>query len=122
MTTEKCYSSDQENYNYDDLEDLIDTIQPEVGQLYWEAEKVNCVSTDPINSHTVDSLLENFDERMYEELGEVYDNDCSDATAEAKAALKELLEDWAKKYINLNRYWRVTGTPVEKKFTAEDLA
>ena len=123
MTTELCYSADEESFNYDDFGDFIDSIAPEVGQTYWEADKEQIDAIFPINGYTVSSLLENFDERMYDEIGEVYDNECSDVSDEAKEELDALLKAWATKHLGaITRYWIIVGKVREKQFTAEDLA
>ena len=122
MTKELCYSADEEIFNFDDMGELIYLMEPKVGDTYWEAEKTGVDATFPINFHTVDGILEDFDERMYDELGEVYDNECSDVSDESKAELKALLEAWATKHLqSLSRYWLVSK-PRAKQFTAEDLA
>jgi hypothetical protein len=124
MTTlDKCYSLNDEDFNFSELGDLIDShATPKVGEAYWEADSKPCRATDGINGYTVESLLEGMDERIYEDVGEVYNNECSNVTDEAKAELHSLLEAWAAKHINLSRYWKIVGKSRECKFTAEDLA
>jgi hypothetical protein len=125
MTTklEKCYSLNDEEFNFKEMGDLIDAHEdPKVGTTYWEADCRPMQPTDGINTHTVESLLENMDERLYEDLDEIYDNECSDVSDEAKAELHGLLHSWAIKHIDLSRYWKIVGKSRECKFTAEDLA
>ena len=118
----KCYSLNDEDFNFDSMSDLIDSCDdPKVGDTYWEADCRTMQSTDVINSYTVDSLLENMDERIYEDVGEVYDNECSYVTDEAKTELRNLMEAWAEKHINLSRYWKIIGKSRECKFTEDDL-
>lgn len=125
MTTEAtftCYSSNDEEFNFDELGDLIDHMDdPQVGDVYYEADAVRCTSVDGINSHTVDSILENMDERMYDEIGECYDNECSDVSDEAKQELRSMIEAWAQKHINLSRFWRIKGKSRECRLSKEDL-
>lgn len=119
---DKCYSLNDEEFNITEMGDLIDQHNnPEVGGIYWEADCKPLLPTDGINSHTVDSLLENMDERIYEDTGDVYDNECSNVSDEAKAELNGLLRSWAIKHIDLSRYWKIIGKTRECKFTAEDL-
>lgn len=121
--TEKCYSLDNENFNFKSMADMIEMyVDPQVGGLYWEADCKPLQDTDGINGYTVEALLNEMDERIHDEIGEVYDNECSGVTDEDKAELHELIEAWAKKHIDLSRYWKIVGKPRECKFTAEDLA
>ena len=119
---DKCYSLNGEEFNSTSIGDLINQHDnPQVGGVYWEAHCRLLQPTDGINTHTVDSLLENMDERIYEDVGEVYDNKCSDVTDEAKVELLGLIKSWAIKHIDLSRYWKIVGETRECKFTVEDL-
>jgi len=69
----------------------------------------------------VNSIIESLDEQAYEEIGEVFDNEFSNVTQEAKAELFALLATWADKHVSLERYWKITGKSREMKLTAEDL-
>lgn len=123
MSTGKCYSTDDETFNNDCLGDLIDGMDdPQVGDTYYEADCVTLAPTEGINSWTVDSILENMDEQVWEEMGECYDSTYTDVSDEAKAELRILLEAWATKHIDLSRYWKIVGKTRECKLTAEDLA
>ena len=125
MTTplEKCYSLDNEEFNFSSMANLIEScIDPQVGSVYWEADCKLCGPADGINGYTVESLLEDMDERLHDDIGEVYDNECSNVTDEAKAELHDLIDAWAVKHIDLSRYWKIIGKSRECKFTAEDLA
>lgn len=122
MTIGKCYSIDNETFNDDSLSDLIDGMDdPQVGDTYYEADCVTLEPIEGINGYTVDSILENMDERIYDELGECYDNTCSNVPNEAKAELRGLLELWAMKHIDLSSYWKIVGKTRECKLTADDL-
>lgn len=120
---DKCYSLNDEEFNFKSIADLIEMyVDPQVGGRYWEADCKPLQPTDGINGYTVESLLEGMDERIYEDTGEVYDNECSNVSDEAKAELHGLLEAWANKHIDLSRYWKIIGKPRECQLTAEDLA
>lgn len=122
MTTGKCYSTNNEQFNCEDIGDLLDSMDdPQVGDTYFEADCAPVAPTDGINSWTVVSLLDGMDEVLYEELGECYDNDCSGVSDEARAELRSLIEAWATKHINLSRYWKIIGQSRECKLTADDL-
>jgi hypothetical protein len=122
MTTTVFYSSDNESFNEDSLGDLIDGMDdPQVGDTYYEADGAKLKPTDGINKWTVGEILENMDERISDDIGEIYDNTCSQVSDEAKAELHSLLEAWATKHIDLSNYWRISGKSRECKLTADDL-
>lgn len=118
--TDKCYSSDNENFNHKTLGDLIDsTMGVKAGDSYYEAD---CGPVELKDAISVENILEDMDQRVGDELGEVYDNECSDVTDEAKVELHALLEGWLSKHVSLSRYWKIVGKTRECKYTAEDLA
>lgn len=120
--TKSCYSWNDEEYNCDSLGDLLDNADdPQVGDTYYEADCVTLEPTAGIHSGTVDWLLENMDENIYDSIGEFYDNECSDVSDEAKSELRALIEGWARKHINLSRYWKIIGKRREMKLTEGDL-
>jgi hypothetical protein len=123
MNTTIFYSTDNESFNHDDLGSLIDYMDdPQVGDVYYEADGVKLLPTAGINAHTVDSILENMDERIYDEIGDTYDTqNCFDVSDEAKVELRELLEAWATKHIDLSRYWKLIGDSRECRLTTDDL-
>lgn len=112
----KCYSANEENFNYESLGELIDDHGLDIGSIYWEADAIEISSSDFIY---VDNILEAMDEVIYEEVGEVYGNECSDVSSEAKAELDTLITEWARKHITL-RYWKVRNSK-ECKVVVEDL-
>jgi hypothetical protein len=114
-TQRKCYSVDEETFNCDSLEELIDDNGLEVGATYWEADAVEISHADNIDVH---GILENMDERLYEEVGEIADCDYTDVPQEAKDELAALIAGWAAKHVNL-RYWKVRNAK-ELKVTSED--
>ncbi len=121
--TRKCYSTDDEMFNCDSFGDLVDSIDgPAVGDTYYEADCRSVAVTDFVSRMSVDSILESMDESLYDQIGESFDSECSDVTAEAKAELLSFLSAWAEKHVNVKRYWLIVGKSREKQFTAEDLA
>ena len=123
MSTQTFYSVDNESFNHGDLGSLIDyLLAPQVGDVYYEADGVKLLPTAGINDWTVDSILENMDERIYDEIGDSYDTqNCFDVSDEAKAELRQLLEAWATKHIDLSRYWKLIGDSRECRLTTDDL-
>lgn len=113
----ECYSSDEENFNSEDFGDFLALNDFEIGSTYWKADAIEVSHCDFLS---VNSILETADERLYEEVGEVADNDYSDVSDEARAELQSLIEAWAAKHINLH-YWKVRNVK-ECRITAEDLA
>ena len=115
-TQRKCYSVDEETFNCESLGELIDDNELEVGATYWEADAIEISHADNID---VQGILENMDERLYDEVGEIADCDYSDVPQEAKDELAALIFCWAEKHVNL-RYWKVRNDK-ELKVTSEDM-
>lgn len=121
--TQKCYSADDETFNYDGIGDLIDRMDdPKVGDTYYEADCRSIEVSDYVNKWAVQNLLEDMDERLHDQIGECYDNNASDVSQEAKDELLDLLKAWAGKHIDVGRYWLLVGKSREMKFTAEDFS
>ena len=119
---EYCYSTDEELFNSDSVGDVIEELRGKmderelIGASYWRGEKKELTHAECID---VGSLLEQCDERAYEEIGEIYDNCFTDVGDDAKNELGDLILAWAKKHVNI-RHWKV-GKVQECKVTAEDL-
>lgn len=120
--SQKCYSTDNEEFNYSDpqevFEDLDGLGELTAGRVYYEAD---CHTPSTDNVLDVDSLLENADEQMYDRIGEVYDNAFSEASPDARAELQDLLNAWAEKHVSLSRYWVIDGKSRELKVTEDDV-
>ena len=67
----------------------------------------------------IDSMLEQLDDWVYEDVGEVADYDFYNTTQEAKEELQELIQSWAEKHVNLP--YRKVQNVVKKVVTKEDL-
>jgi len=119
---EKCYSLDGENFTLGNLGDAIDNsdYSPKIGDVYFEGEGLCLDSTAGINSWTVDSILEDMDERVHDEIGECYNSEYRDVATEAKAELLEMIEAWARKHVDLSHYFYIQNVR-ECKFTEQDL-
>lgn len=115
---EKCYSLDEETFY--DWEQLIRELEEnddlQEGVTYYEADKVHIKADEYINA--ID-ILEELDERIYEDIGEVYDYEFSNASSESKKELEEIIAVWAEKHVNLP-YWKAINV-VQKRITKQDM-
>ena len=119
--TEKCWSVNGEDY-FDDWCRLIDELEQEelgVGTEYFEGDKVETQISDYVNIHGIVSMLGQFDDWVYEDVGEIADCDFYNVSKEAKEELQELIQTWAEKHVKLP-YWKVQNV-VKKVVTQEDL-
>ena len=122
--TEKCWSLNGEEF-FDDWDWLIDELQdyesddPPIGAEYFEGDKVDVKVGDYVDMHEIDSMLEQFDDLVYEDVGEIADCNFYNISQDAKKELRELILDWAEKHVNLP-YWKVQNV-VKKVVTQEDL-
>ena len=119
--TEKCWSVNGEDY-FDDWCRLIDELEQEelgVGTEYFEGDKVETQISDYVNIHGIVSMLGQFDDWVYEDVGEIADCDFYNVSKEAKEELQELIQQWAEKHVKLP-YWKVQNV-VKKVVTQEDL-
>lgn len=117
--TDKCYSIDSECFNYDSLGELLDSEYLGLGDMYYEADKVDLDLDRMIASCVSCNLLEGLNERVYADVGECYNNEFSDVSKEAEAELVSLIKEWTKKHVKLD-YWVVKNV-VELKVTQEDI-
>ena len=120
--SQKCYSTDDEEFNYSDPQEVFEGLdglgELTAGRVYYEAD---CHTPSTDNMLDVDSLLENADEQMYDLIGEVYDSEFSEASPNARAELQDLLNAWAAKHVSLSRYWVIDGKSRELKVTEDDV-
>lgn len=120
--SQKCYSTDDQAFNYSDPQEVFEGLdglgELTAGRVYYEAD---CHTPSTDNVLDVDSLLENADEQMYDQIGEVYDNAFSEASPDARAELQDLLNAWAAKHVSLSRYWVIDGKSRELKVTEDDV-
>ena len=122
--TEKCWSVNGEEF-FDDWDQLIDELydyesdELPIGTEYFEGDKVDVRISDYVNIHGIVTMLEQFDDWVYEDLGEIADCDFFNVSKEAKEELQELIQQWAEKHVKLP-YWKVKNV-VKKVVTQEDL-
>ena len=117
----KCWSFNEEDF-FDDWCDLIDGLEQEelgVGTEYFEGYKVDVRISDYVNIHGIVSMLDQFDDWVYEDVGEIADCNFYNVSKEAKEELQELIQTWAEKHVKLP-YWKVQNV-VKKVVTQEDL-
>lgn len=117
----KCWSLNEEDF-FDDWFVLIDELEQEelgVGTEYFEGDKVEVQVSDYVNIHGIVAMLEQFDDWVYEDVGEIADCDFYNVSKEAKEELQELIQTWAEKHVKLP-YWKVQNV-VKKVVTQEDL-
>ena len=122
VETRTCYSLNDEEYNHSCLTDLMSELEDQgglaVGAEYWEADTRPLGSADAFR---IEHLLEDADELIFEEVGEIYDNDLSSVTPEAKIELRDLLLAWCDKHVNLAQYDVIEGRSRKKTITAADI-
>ena len=119
--TEKCWSLNGEDF-FDDWCRLVEELEQEelgVCTEYFEGDKVDVRISDYVNIHGIVSMLEQFDDWVYEDVGEVADCDFYNVSQDAKEELQELIQQWAEKHVNLP-YWKVQNV-VKKVVMKEDL-
>ncbi|WP_315809415.1 hypothetical protein [Pseudomonas sp. C9-3] len=117
-----CYSLNDEDYVYTDLFTLMSEMEDadylQEGAEYWESDFRVALPKDAIS---VEHILECADERLFDEVGEIYENDFSYASPAAKLELLDLLNAWCDKHINLSSYSVLTGKARKKSITAEEV-
>ena len=121
---EKCWSVNGEEF-FDDWYRLIEELQNyecdeiPTGTEYFEGDKVDVRISNYVDLHGINSMLEQFDSWVYEDVGEIADCDFYNVSKEAKEELQELIQTWAEKHVKLP-YWKVQNV-VKKVVTQEDL-
>lgn len=123
--TDKCYSLDDEEFNCQSVGELIDGCNDRdlvVGDSYWEADCTSVSARDAVPHSAADSLIEDMENRLYDDIGEGVSDAFSGVTPEAKLELDAFLLAWVEKHADLHRFWKIVGKSRELKFTAEDLS
>ena len=121
-----CYSLDDETFNHDSLGELLDDMAGDedglyVGRPYYEANCEVMTTEHLADDSAVYSLLERMDEDLFEEVGEISDNDFTSVSPEARAELLALVRGWVDKHVNVSRYWRIVGKSRQQRLTAEEV-
>lgn len=110
----KVYSNDGEAYYHYFPDDL------EVGDNYYEADKVEIVPAKLIDLHDIDSFLEDLDCRLFDCVNVEGMDDCfKSVEKEYKQKLLDFIQQWSNKYVNIP-YWNVVNA-VEQIATEDDV-
>ena len=119
--TDKCYSLDGETF-YNDFVDILDQSDEELkpGDTYYEADQIPIPAGRIVSMYAVESMLENFDNNVYDETGELLSYPFESVDEESKKELRQLIIEWIDKHTKLSQYYRI-GKPVKKTFTKDDL-
>lgn len=112
----KCYSTNNEDYNYTEFGDLLDGNDMEVGDTIYIGEAVHPDVSDLVN---IDFLLEDIGQHAYDLVGEHAD-DYPNVSKEEINALKSTICDWLEKYAPPT-FWTVKNV-VEHVLTDDDFA
>ncbi|ESH90761.1 hypothetical protein B551_0222585 [Cupriavidus sp. HPC(L)] len=116
---EQCWSRDNETFNCDSVDDLLDTYGDTLsaGDVVYVGEAHRPKAADLFR---VDNVLDMIGEYAYE-IGGDYAADFADSTPEAKAELEALIEGWIEKYLMPPRFYEVKNVR-EYVLTAFDFA
>lgn len=117
------YSTNDEDFEHESFDSLLDAMLDNdalhAGAVYFEAEVRRMTAADIIGN--CESLLEGWDECLYEEAGDTADNPFASVPEAAKQELADLLGCWMAKHVHLSRWW-VVGKSCACTLTAEDIA
>lgn len=118
MSELEVWSTNNEDFRYGSLEDLIDSNSGEltVGQTVYVGEGRRPKLSEFCDADDVVELMQN---RGYDIGGEYADNFMDDITPEAKQELDELLKNWMEKHVTINFY--TVHDVREYVLTSEDL-
>ena len=123
--TFKAYSRDGELYCFDSIDDLFDDLDADgelvVGRTYYEADGRRIEPDDFTGKWSVEAILGLFDEELYEEVGEIADNEFAGVADESRAELAKLLADWIEKHVNVGRYWKIVSKTRQMEVGPDDI-
>jgi hypothetical protein len=122
-TDDLCFSRSGDDFTHRTLGELFDEMSADgdlvAGTIYYEA---TCHVMEPKDIVTrIDAVLEEFDEALYEQVGDIAQNDFTGTSDEAKLELKGLITNWISRHVNVSNYWVIPGTPRERTVTQEDV-
>jgi len=102
------FSTNDEDFAYGDFESLLDAMADadalHAGAVYYEADTRPITMADIIGN--CESLLELWDERLYDEVGDIFDNPFIGVPAAAKQELADLISGWVGKHVDLS-IWEI---------------
>ncbi|AXF53066.1 MAG: hypothetical protein [Caudoviricetes sp.] len=108
----KCYSTNNEDYRFDTLEDAQDDLingledeflKPGTELSVYEADAVDFEPSDFVTDHRVSNFLEDMSCAAQDEAGE-HAEDFDYCTPEAREELKFFLKDWANRSLTAAFY------------------
>jgi len=114
----EAWSTNNEDFNYSSLEDLIDSNIGElaVGQTVYVGDGRKPKLSEFCDANDVIELMQN---RGYDIGGEYADHFMDDVTPEAKQELDEFLKSWMEKHVTINFY--TVHDVLEYVLTEEDV-
>ena len=94
----KCFSVNNEDFNYEDLESLIEcNEQLRAGDIVWIADAMKPKHSDFVNVY---NIIENMAEEAWDVVGEAAE-DYGDVSKEAELELEAIVTAWAGKYCHI---------------------
>ncbi len=118
MSELEAWSTNNEDFNYSSLDDLINSNSGElaVGKTVYVGDGRKPKLSEFCNANDVIELMQN---RGYDIGGEYADTFMDDISSEAKQELNELLKNWMEKHVTINFY--TVHDVREYVLTSEDL-
>lgn len=117
-----AYSIDDEDFCFTERGDALDALncvgRLVEGEVYYEGDSA---PIDPSEFIRAERILEEAEERLYDEIGDGAD-DFYSVTKEATEELDALLGAWMAKHLTGRRAWRIVGKSRELRVTAADVA
>lgn len=118
---DKCYSKNDEDFNYTEVDDLLDDLAANgnllEGAIYYEIDR----EPVPLTRYLcADHILEIVSDHIYGDVGEAAE-DAFSTNAAAEHELDALLSAWADKHLK-GKYWMCVGKSREIRVTASDVA
>lgn len=117
----KVYSTDDEDYRYDNVGDLLDALAENgdlvEGSTYYE---IDVEEVDLADYFNVDSILENAEEMLIDDIGE-YAEGAFRATQSARTELFNFMQFWADKHLTKS-YWKCKGKARAHRVCSIDVA
>ena len=116
-----CYSTDDEDFCFHSLDEVFDDLASdgnlEEGAIYYEVDFRRMTGKDVVS---VTRLIEDMEERLYDEIGEAAEGGL-DVSNEAAEELEAFIAQWIDKHTDVNRYYKIVGKSRVLTVTAEDL-
>jgi len=103
MSELEAWSTNNEDFNYNSLDDLVNSNsgELEVGQVVYVGEGRRPKLSELCDADDVIEMMQN---RAYDIGGEYADGFMDDISAEEKQALNDLLQTWMEKHVSIDFY------------------